>query len=190
MDDRKRKKRLRIGGVSQKILLLLGGGLSLGLTHRPDIFFRVAKDIGREWSEINHKSLRDAIRNLYASKMVDYKEEKGGKISIVLTGDGKKRALRYSVKNIKIKKPKKWDGMWRIVIFDIPEDNKQGRDALAKKLKELGFKPIQKSVFVYPYECRDEIDFITEVFNLRPYVRLLLVKDIDIEPELLHHFKL
>ena len=75
--------------------------------------------------------------------------------------------------DIKIKKPKKWDKQWRIVIFDIPEKFKGAREALREKLKELGFVELQKSVFAYPFECEDEINFIVEVFQIRPFVRLV-----------------
>jgi len=54
----------------------------------------------------------------------------------------------------------------------------------------LGFYPLQKSVFIHPYECKDEIDFITEIFDLAPYVRFLRVKDIDIEQDLEERFRL
>lgn len=77
-----------------------------------------------------------------------------------------------------------------MVTFDIPEDKKKGRMALAEKLKEIGFYPMQKSVFIHPYECKDEIEFITEIFNLTPYVRFLRVKDIDIELDLKDRFHL
>jgi len=46
-----------------------------------------------------------------------------------LSLSGKKRILRYDLDNMKIKKPLKWDGYWRIVVFDIPEDEKR-REAL------------------------------------------------------------
>ena len=77
-----------------------------------------------------------------------------------------------------------------MVVFDIPENKNRGRKALAAKLKELNFYPMQKSVFIHPYECKDEIDFITELFELAPYVRFLRVKDVDIELDLKNKFHL
>jgi len=58
------------------------------------------------------------------------------------------------------------------------------------KLKSLGFYPLQKSVFIHPYECKNEIDFIVEMFNLAPYVRFLRVKDVDVELDLKERFRL
>lgn len=179
-----------IGPVGKKVLLLLFGGLALSLTHRPDAYFRVVKGIAKEWKKINNRSLRESIRKLYQSKIIDYKENNDGTVKLVLTEGGRKRAVVYNLDKIEIKKPLMWDRLWRVVTFDIPEDNKKGRMALAKKLKEVGFYPMQKSVFIHPYECKNEVDFIVEIFELAPYVRFLRVKDIDIGLDLKDRFHL
>lgn len=179
-----------MGPVMQKIILLLAGGVALGLSKRPDVSFRMIKGIANEWNEINKRSLYKGVRKLYSSRMLDFKKNKDGIITLFLTDKGKKKALCFDIEKIQIKKPKVWDGVWRMVIFDVPENLKRGRNALAVKLKKLGFFPVQKSVFIYPYECRDEIDFIVEVFDLRPYVRFIVVKEIDTERELKKHFGL
>ncbi len=162
----------------------------LSLTRRPDVYFSVAKKIAKEWRKINERSLREAIKNLYKSKMIDYKENSDGTVNLILTEGGKSKILKYNLDKIEIKKPVQWDKLWRLVIFDIPEDKNKGRKALGAKLKELGFYPMQKSVFIHPYECKDEIDFITEMFELVPYVRFLRVKDVDIELDLKNKFNL
>ena len=180
----------KLGPTSKKILLLLEGGLVLSLTRRPDIYFSIVKKIAKEWKKINERSLRDSIRKLYKSKMIDFRENQDGTVLTVLTNKGKKQILKYDIDKIEIKKPARWDKLWRLVVFDIPEDKNLGRKALAAKLKELGFYPMQKSVYIYPYECKDEIDFITEIFELSPYVRFLRVKDIDIELDLKERFYL
>ena len=180
----------RMGPMSKKILLLLIGGASLGLTRRPDAYFRIVRGIAKEWRKINERNLRTAIKNLYKSKLVDYKENTNGTIKIILTEMGRSKILKYDLDKIEIKKPSHWDKLWRLVVFDIPEDKNLGRKALAAKLKELGFYPMQKSVFIHPYECKNEIDFITEMFELAPYVRFLRVKDVDIELDLKNRFHL
>ena len=102
----------------------------------------------------------------------------------------KNRVLKYKLDDIKIKNTNKWDGLWRIVIFDIPERQKRARDALSLKLKEIGMLPIQKSVFASPYECKNEIDFISEIFSVKPYVRYILAKEIDIALDLKRKFRI
>ena len=182
--------KFKIGPIMQRVLLLMEGGLVLGLTGRPDQYFRVIKKISREWQKINERALKSAICKLYRSKLIGCKENADGTVSMTLTNDGKKKIIRFSLDSMEIKKPKQWDRLWRLVVFDIPEKKRHGRRALAEKLKELRFYPVQKSVFIHPFECKDEIDFITEIFNLASYVRFFTVKETDIELDLKNRFRL
>src|SRR3989344_2285459 len=183
-------KEPRFGPTTQKILLLLQAGIVLALTQRPDYAFRVIQGTAKEWQKINRRALHEAIRKLYQSKLVDYKENNDGTVALTLTDSGIKRSLRYNLDTIKIETPKYWDKLWRIAMFDIPEFQKAGRNALAEKLKELGFYPIQKSVFIYPYPCKNEIDFIVEIFQLTPFVRFIVARETDVDIHLKAHFGL
>jgi DNA-binding transcriptional regulator PaaX len=190
ISDKYKIKNFRMGPTMQKVLLLLEGGLALGLTGHPNSQFRIIKGVAKEWQAINRRVLREAIRNLYKSQMIDYKENNNNTVSLILSDNGKNKILQFNLDKMEIKKPAKWDKIWRMVIFDIPENLKAGRNALSAKLKNLGFYPLQKSVFIFPYECKNEVDFIVEIFNLRPYVRFLIVKETDIDLDLKNHFEL
>jgi len=180
----------RLGPTSKKILLLLESGVLLALTHRPDAYFQIVRKTIKEWKNINERNLRETIKRLYQSKIVNCRENQDGSVILTLTEAGKNKVLKYKIDEMEIKKPIKWDGLWRAVIFDIPEKQKLGRKALASKLKDLGFYPLQKSVFIHPYECKDEIDFVAELFKLAPYVRFMRIKNTDIDLDLKNHFKL
>jgi len=169
----------KLGTTTQKILLLLMGGAALGLSRSPRQQFRIAKKISREWRKINRKKLQDSINNLYKSKMIDMKENKDGVIEMTLTDKGKKMVLLFNFEQMKIPKATRWDEKWRIITFDIPERLKNARNALREKLQDLGFAKYQKSVFIYPYECKNEVDFVIEFFNLRPYVRYIEAENCD-----------
>lgn len=184
------KKRNRIGPLGQKVLLLLGAGAALALTSRPDNYFRIVKLANKKWGKINQRNLRKTISKLYQSKMLCYKDNRDGTTEITLAENGKKRVLRYNLDTIKIKKSAKWDGLWRIIIFDIPEHKKLARDTLSLKLKQFGMLPLQKSVFISPYECKNEVDFTTELFDIKPYVRFILAKDVDNAFDLKQKFNL
>jgi len=62
----------------------------------------------------------------------------------------------------------KWDGWWRIVIFDIEEKNRYARDMIRKKLIELGFGMWQKSVYITPHPVAEEINEYFEEKDLYP----------------------
>lgn len=175
--------------LKQKILLLLFGGVALGCAYSPRRQLGIIKAVSREWQKINEKELADEIRKLYRSKLVETKSNPDGSQTFVLTEKGKLKALTYRFDEMRIEKSD-WDNKWRIVIFDIPERIRQGRNALREKLKELGFRELQKSVFVFPFECRNELEFIIEFFNLRPYVRHGILENIDNDLHLRKLFKL
>lgn len=183
-------RKVRIGPVAQKILLILSTGIALGLSGRPDYYFRVLKLASKEWDKINQKSLRRSVKKLYSSNLVDYKENKDDTVTILLNENGKRKLLEFSLDKIVIKKQKRWDGHWRIVVFDIPENKKQARDALSFKLKQLGFYKLQKSVYVHPYDCKSEIDFIADFFEVRPYIRFLTANYLDVVSDLKREFRL
>lgn len=177
-----------MGQVAQKTLLLLYAGFALSFSRRPDRTIFLIKSAVKEWQKINQRSLRDSIRRLYQSKLIDYQEHEDGTLTLVLNEQGKRRALQYHPEAVCVKKPARWDGLWRLVMFDIPERHKKGRDALAGKLKRAGFLQMQKSVFVHPYPCRDEIDFLAELFEVKPYVRFVTAKEVDNELDLKRRF--
>ncbi|MDP3999515.1 MAG: hypothetical protein Q8P76_02905 [bacterium] len=179
----------KLGPIQKKIVILLAGGLSLGLSYSPGQRSKVFRDISEEWEKVNSGVLRRAIAGLYKNRMINQKEESDGTIKIFLLEKGKKRALEYKLDEIKIKPLKYWDKKWRMVIFDIPHFKKKARDILRYRLKRLGFYQYQKSVFVHPFSCSEEIDFLIEFYGLRPYVRQLEISKMDNDLHLQQVFK-
>lgn len=169
------KEKYSKGELSKEILRSLAiGGFVAACFVAPN-FAQVAKLFGAKNSKDRWR-LRRTLFNLTNERLVEISYNKKGEEIIKITGDGEKRILKYNLDDMKIPVLKKWDRWWRLIIFDIPESCKQARDALTSKLQKLGFYPLQKSVFIFPYECRDEIDFICEHFKVREYVNYFLVK--------------
>ncbi|MEK7070544.1 MAG: hypothetical protein AAB966_01945 [Patescibacteria group bacterium] len=119
---------------------------------------------------------QNAFRNLKHRKLIEIIQEDEEKFKVQLTNKGQKRVKEFSFEFLGIKKPDKWDGKWRILVFDIPAKPKiynQARNALRAKIKDLGFYQMQKSVWVYPYECEDEILFIAELFHVQNHIEII-----------------
>lgn len=178
------------GHIQRKILLILLGGVALGLSGSPRQSFRMLDKIAKEWKAINEQQLRRSIRALYESKLVEEKQNKDGTITLILSEKGKRKALTYNIDEMQIKVPAHWDGKWRIVLFDIPETIRGSRETIRFYLKNLEFYEFQKSVFVHPFDCQNEIEYIIENFQLRKFVRFVVADFIDNELHLKKHFKL
>ncbi|PIU75312.1 MAG: hypothetical protein COS76_01445 [Candidatus Portnoybacteria bacterium CG06_land_8_20_14_3_00_39_12] len=104
-------------------------------------------------------------------------EKKNRQIYISLTEEGKKKAKKYQIDDLEIKTPPQWDKKWRLIIFDIPNNQGIKREAFRGKLKELGFFPLQKSVWAYPYECDKEIKMLRDFFGLNPKQLRIITTD-------------
>ncbi|OHA91450.1 MAG: hypothetical protein A2832_00300 [Candidatus Zambryskibacteria bacterium RIFCSPHIGHO2_01_FULL_44_22b] len=182
-------KRLRRGSTKEKILLLMLGGLALGLQRSPKGYYKVLNTIADDWKKINQKQLLSDIRALYKSKLVDQKTNRDGTVTFILNKDGERTALRFDLDNMVIRRHE-WDGKWRIVIFDIPERIKKVREAIRYHLNQLGFIDLQHSVFVIPFKCEDEIEYLTEFYNVRRFIRFIEAQKIDNELDLKHRFHL
>lgn len=178
------------GALQKKILLLLSAGIALGLTHNPNQYFRIVSETGKEWEKINRDSLNRAVRSLYKSKLVSTKRNQDGTLTLALSKEGERLALTYDIENIEIKTPEYWDKKWRIVMFDVPESLKRTRDALRMHFKSMGFYEFQKSVFVHPYQCEKEIEYITEFYKARKFLRFIIATEIDNALEIRRYFNL
>jgi len=176
--------------AKQRTLLLLATGLTLGLSTSPRTHAKIWRALPKAWKAIGRRALRRIVNEFKYKRLVDFVEEKDGVVSVVLTELGERHAIRYNPEKICIHKSATWDKKWRIVVFDIPEKKKKARDALRWELKKLGFKELQRSVWVYPYECKDAVDFLVEFFEIRNYVRLLEVAKIFHDADLRLHFNL
>jgi len=139
------------------------------------------------------KQIENSIRNLKHRKLIEIIQEKDGQIKVQLSNRGKKRTREFSISTLSIPKPKKWDGKWRILMFDIPSKPKiydKAREALRKKIKELRFYQMQKSAWAYPYECEDEILLIAELYNIQKFIEIITVEKILHEQHLKKFFKI
>lgn len=72
-------------------------------------------------------------------------------------------------------KNKKTDEYKRLIIFDIPERRRDVRDVLRRKLKEFECRALQRSVYITPYVCENEIHEIARILNAEQYIHVLRV---------------
>lgn len=154
------KKKIKLS-LTDLLLLALEKGVEGG-----EFFFNSMTDLKR-WiydvygdypRPITKPALSQAIRRLRERGLLEREERKAGEIIIKLTQGGKRFVALSKNDNFK------WDGRWRIVIFDIPESKRQIRDVLRGRLKSWGFIPWQKSVWVSQKHITKELrEFIKEL---------------------------
>jgi len=98
---------------------------------------------------------------------------------ITLTKKGTQKLHELEKHDYKIPRPKRWDKKWRVLIFDIPEKKRFLRDKIRLTLSSIGFKRLQDSVWVYPYDCEDLITLIKADFKIGKDLLYLIVDSIE-----------
>ncbi|HSW37468.1 MAG TPA: hypothetical protein VLG37_03820 [Candidatus Saccharimonadales bacterium] len=107
---------------------------------------------------------------------------------LTITDKGKARLTDQEFNKLTVKTPEKWDGWWRLVIYDIPEKHKSGRNALTAKLRDLGFYQLQRSAWIHPLPCRDVVEIVTQRFDINSYVSYIETPFIDNQQKLISAF--
>ena len=176
------------GELTKEILVCIAnGGLLLACLAMPGLTKIIPLFSPKNTSE--QYRINRVLKNLHKNRLVSI-YTKDGKDVVEITKTGKKRVLKYNFDDMNLDVPKKWDGYWRIVMFDIPQSKKRARDSISRKIRQLGLYPIQKSVFVSPYVCKNEIDFIGEFFDVRDHIIYIKAKEIEGVRKLKEHFSI
>ncbi|MDP2594156.1 MAG: CRISPR-associated endonuclease Cas2 [bacterium] len=117
-------------------------------------------------------------------------ERHDGTSYVRLTEKGERFAALMHEGKLAPKKPKRWDGKWRLLIFDIPERRRRVRTNIRKTLVMLGFVRLQDSVWAYPYDCEDYIAILKADFKIGKDVLYIIADQVEYDAPLRAHFTL
>ncbi len=177
--------------TAEGFLRLLGdvGSDFMPLTKRETMrkFFQEDYKI-KSWDDYFPFSIESVSKKLVRKGWVEIRETDKGK-QVIITEKGKKQALVYDLEKLKVKSGS-WDGQWRMIFFDIEELQRRKRDELRKYLKQLGLMQMQESVWISPWEVRDEIKYLREILDVADGVKWGLLSEIENSEELKEWFKL
>lgn len=116
--------------------------------------------------------------------------EKNGKLFFELTGKGQKKLGDLYRYQRLVKRPKKWDGKWRIVSFDVYEKRRDVRDKLRYTLKSIGFLQLHKSIWIYPYDCEDFLTLLKSDLKMGRNVLYIIADRVEADRKIRDHFSL
>lgn len=178
--------------IATKVVLaaLVLSGVVFTVATAPAVFAIVRQY--KRGKRMSQKQVEDALGNLKRSSFIKEERQLGGKKKVSVTHKGEKYAHTIVIDAVKLPaiKDKKWDGIWRVVLFDIPIRFTKGREGLRFKLKEFGFYQMQKSVWVYPYACEREVLLVADFYGVRKYVEIMHVNAVLHEDKLKRHFRI
>lgn len=187
---RQRAKRQKIqNAVLASVYLTAGLGLILMAPNAARLLKYVEKYIGPK-PRLNRR-MSQAINRLRERGLVErVQTDKGVALRITDKGAELATILEEEEKIFGMRKPKKWDYKWRIVIFDIWERRKGVRDRLRTLLQRNGFVKIQNSVWVYPYDSEELFVFLRTNLRLGKGILYIVADEIEHDNALRKHFNL
>ena len=110
-------------------------------------------------------------------------------VQVKITNKGKTQILMYDLEGF-VPKKEKWDKKWRVIFFDVEEGKRIKRDGLRKYLRMLGWKEMQKSVYVCPFDCENEVKYLREVLDVPHGVKMGVLEKVENDEDLRKMFGL
>jgi len=147
------------------------------------------KDFKRK--DIPVAKVKRVLKNLEKKEII-HLEIKGGEVYVYLKNWFTPSTVKYSLQAIlDLKKRKKeWKGKWFLVMFDVPEIQRNKRIYLRNFLKYIGFYQYQKSVYLFPYECEKEIALVKKIVEGAKYMSYIIAEKIENEQAAKTYFNL
>ena len=147
-------------------------------------------DAWRKWHYPKYHSLDEyfpsvvgkIVTQLVRKGLVEKQETAEG-LKVKITENGLKKVLLYKIDDFKPKSGM-WDGRWRIIFFDVEELSKRRRNQFRRYIRKLGLKSFQKSVYITPFDVRDEISYLREILDIPNAVKWGILEQVENEAEL------
>lgn len=164
------------------------GAIAAGLLI-PNLLIGLEKPLDVFWIHLDkrerERELRRVVSYMKSNQLLRGDYEHG----LQVTDKGRQRLEDSDFETLVVKPRQKWDGNWRLVIYDIPEEHKQGRNALTSKLNKLGFYQLQRSAWLHPFPCRQVIEVITVRYKIDQYISYIKTARIDNQKPIIHKFQ-
>lgn len=181
------RKRTRKQNIQRAVLttIAVAGVLAVAMAAPNTLRLLKYTPLGRKKGQYR---VRDTIGRLIERGEIIRTTERGRPM-FSLTRKGHIRLARLTLDELGTSK-RRWDGQWRIVVFDIREEHRRARDLLRGTLIAMGFFKLQNSVWVYPHDCEDLITLLKTNFSVGRDVLYIVSAHVEGDWKLKKHFHL
>lgn len=171
------KKRKSLDPLSRTGCLLLEIGAQIEDMHftlqRPNLVLKFGIEDARKFldrEEYYYK--KKAIAQLEERKLIKTKKL-AEKYEITLLKNGIIEYLRLKLCKTELLP----EGSFCMVIFDIPESQRSLRKKLRELLSRIGFIPLQRSVWISPFDAQEILNELFRVQGKRRWIRIFTVHE-------------
>lgn len=139
--------------------------------------------------QLPDRRIPHTLRRVERRGLVTVTRPRFAPIRVRITEKGYRLLAKRKLEGMAAVHPKRWDGKWRMLMFDVPEKRHRDRDLLRKMIRTLGFYRLQASVWVYPYACQDMVELIRGAYAFeRVHVLYIVAEHVEDDAHLRRHF--
>lgn len=187
-DSKSRARRAQFQRVALTALATVG---AVGIALAAPNTLRLLGKLDATWLTGNDpkRRLRNVAYSLKKKGLIEWVSE-NGRVRMRITPRGKKTLEKVTYTGKPLPTPRRWDGKWRLVIFDIRESRRGTRNKVRAIVKGFGFVRLQHSIWAYPYDCEEIITLLKQDLSLGRELLYIIADAIEYDTPLRRHFKL
>jgi phenylacetic acid degradation operon negative regulatory protein len=187
--NQKKSMRVRLGPVGHAVLMTIAAAGVLTVAVCAPNALQILKPFLKKKKYSGKQAVQRNIQSLMRTGLVRMCVDEHGNPALELTRKGKWEMVIRRSAVMPEKKKEKWDGYWRVVVFDVPNTKEKLRNELRDGMHMYGFHLLQKSVWVYPYACDEFVRILREHLEIQEDVLYMTVLHIENEKELRKSFR-
>lgn len=188
------EKQIKLLKTSAHVVLAVAAvaGLAAVAVMAPNVLQIMGKSryFKKSTHEQKQKKITKSFYYLKSAGYIDWKQEGKG-LALMLTKKGREKLNVLNFQTMQIEHKTRWDGRWWVVLADVPQESRRQEDLLRTKLKEMGFNPFQRSVWIYPHNPRTEVGIVSKFYQIERFVTTMRVDTLETPDKaiLLKYFK-
>lgn len=159
--------------ISSKILTIISGRPAISLKELKKCLVNNKKDL---------YAFNRSIKNMADLGLLETKKS-DNEIYIRITAKGRQKLTSLKLENKKGLVSKNWDGRWRIILLDLPENRKSERDSIRYLLKKAGFVCLKNSAWISPYPFEHLFENIKKDLKLTNEIIIITTNSVDTASE-------
>ena len=159
---------------SKKILKILGEKSAISL---PELAKRVNIE---ECSQNSKYAVTRSLKGLREAGLIEQIPSPQNEYAR-LTKEGRKKMHSLELESDTTLVNTSWDGFWRIILLDLPENRKGERESLRYLLKKAGFMCLKNSAWISPFPFEHLFMNIKKDLGLTTEMMIIVTEFIDEE---------
>lgn len=163
----------------------------MGMSRKKDYSGKIIKILGQKpatsvdeiWTDFpdhNRYSVTRSLKGLREAGLIEALSSSHCEYAR-LTKEGKKKLHSLTLECDTGLVPQAWDGLWRIILLDLPENRKNERESLRYLFKKAGFVCLKNSAWISPFPFEHLFTNIKKDLGLTTEMMIIVTEKIDEE---------